>query len=62
MYHATVRHRVKTICVTNHLSQADIEALRFDSAPDVQSALERAYEIVGREAKVRSYRLAVRPW
>jgi nickel-dependent lactate racemase len=53
MYHATVRHRVKkTICVTNHLSQEDIDALGFDSAPDVQAALERAYEIVGREAKV----------
>ena len=52
MYHATVRHRVKTICVTNHLSQEDIDALGFDSAPDVQTALERAYEMVGREAKV----------
>jgi nickel-dependent lactate racemase len=52
MYHATVRHRVKTICVTNHLSQEDIDALGFDFAPDVQTALERAYEMVGREAKV----------
>jgi nickel-dependent lactate racemase len=53
MYHATVRHRVKkTICVTNHLSQEDIDALGFDSAPSVQSALEGAYEIVGRDAKV----------
>jgi nickel-dependent lactate racemase len=53
MYHATVRHRVKrTICVTNHLSQEDVDALGFDAAPDVQTALERAYEMVGREAKV----------
>jgi nickel-dependent lactate racemase len=53
MYHATVRHRVKkTICVTNHLSQEDIDALGFDSAPDVQTALERAYRLVGRDAKV----------
>jgi nickel-dependent lactate racemase len=53
MYHATVRHRVKkTICVTNHLSQEDIDALGFDSAPDVQTALEWAYEIMGRDAKV----------
>jgi len=53
MYHATVRHRVqKTICVTNHLPQEDISVLGFDSAPDVQTALERAYEIVGRDAKV----------
>ena len=53
MYHATVRHRVKrTICVTNHLAQEDIDALGFDSAPSVQAALERAYGIVGRDAKV----------
>jgi nickel-dependent lactate racemase len=53
MYHATVRHRVKkTICVTNHLSQEDIDALGFDFAPDVQTALEEAYEILGRDAKV----------
>ena len=53
MYHATVRHRVKkTICVTNHLSREDIDALGFDFAPDVQSALEWAYESMGREAKV----------
>jgi nickel-dependent lactate racemase len=53
MYHATVRHRVKkTICVTNHLSQEDIDALGFGFAPSVQSALEEAYEILGRDAKV----------
>jgi nickel-dependent lactate racemase len=52
MYHATVRHRVSTLCVTNHLSQEDIDALGFDSAPDVQTALERAYEIAGHDAKV----------
>jgi nickel-dependent lactate racemase len=53
MYHATVRHRVKsTILVTNHMAQRDIDALGFDSAPDVQTALERAYEMLGRDAKV----------
>jgi nickel-dependent lactate racemase len=52
MYHATVRQRVKTICVTNHLSQADVDALGFDVAPSVQVALERAYGIVGRDARV----------
>jgi len=53
MYHAMVRHRVrKTICVTNHLAQEDIAALGFDSAPDVQTALEQAYAILGRDAKV----------
>jgi len=53
MYHATVRHRVeRTICVTNHLLPEDMDALGFNSAPDVQTALERAYEIVGRDARV----------
>lgn len=53
MYHATVRHRVEsTILVTNHLSQEDIDALEFDTAPSVQAALERAYEISSPDAKV----------
>ena len=53
MYHAMVRHRVaSTICVTNHLSQRDLDALEFDAAPDVQSALEIAYDLVGRDAMV----------
>jgi nickel-dependent lactate racemase len=53
MYHAMLRHRVqRTICVTNHLSQQDLDMLAFDSAPTVQAALERAYTLVGREATV----------
>jgi nickel-dependent lactate racemase len=53
MYHATVRHRVRsTICVTNHLAPEDIHALGFDTAPDVQTALERAYRILGPDARV----------
>jgi len=53
MYHAMVRHRVaRTICVTRHMSSLDIEALAFDSAPNVQTALTRAYAIVGHDAQV----------
>jgi nickel-dependent lactate racemase len=53
MYHATVRQRVRTtICVTNHLGREDIDALGFDAAPSVQAALARAYELVGRDARV----------
>lgn len=53
MYHATVRHRVKkTICVTNHLSPEDVDALGFDAAPSVQAALEQAYGMLGHDAKV----------
>jgi len=53
MYHAMVRHRVKrTICVTNHLSQDDLDTLGFDAALDVQTALKRAFDIVGHDARV----------
>jgi nickel-dependent lactate racemase len=53
MYHATVRHRVnKTIVVTNHLPQEDLAVLEFERAPSVQAALEEAYQVLGRQAKV----------
>jgi nickel-dependent lactate racemase len=53
MYHATVRHRLRsTILVTNHLTQQDIDLLSFDSAPSVQSALERAYALLGDDATI----------
>lgn len=52
MYHSTLRHRVTTFCMTNHLSQEDIDALGFISVPDVQTALKRAYKIVGYHGKV----------
>jgi nickel-dependent lactate racemase len=53
MYHAMVRHRVmRTILVTNHMSQQDIQVLEFDSAPSVRAALERAYALLGRDAMV----------
>jgi nickel-dependent lactate racemase len=53
LYHSMVRDRVqKTICVTNHLTPEDLALLGFDSAPDVQTALERAYDLMGRDATV----------
>ena len=53
MYHSMLRHRVKrTLCVTNHMTQADLDDLAFDPAPDVQTALDMAYDLVGRDAKV----------
>jgi len=52
MYHSTLRHRVTTFCVTNHMPQEDIDALGFISAPNVQTALKNAYGIVGRHGKV----------
>ena len=45
MYHATLRHRVKkTVVVTNHLAQEDLDVLEFDRASSVQAALEEAFE------------------
>jgi nickel-dependent lactate racemase len=53
LYHASLVHRVrKTICVTHHLTAAELEILGFDSAPTVQEALEQAYSILGRDALV----------
>lgn len=53
VHHAQVRGRVRqTICVSNHLSQEDIDAMGFEAAPSVQQALERAYELMGFNAKV----------
>ncbi len=53
MYHAMVRHRVqRTLLVTNHMAQEDIDLLEFEAAPSVQEALARAYELVGHEATV----------
>lgn len=53
LYHAMVRDRVqRTICVTHHLLPEDLALLAFDSAPDVQTALERAYDLMGCDATV----------
>jgi len=53
MYHAMLRDRVRsTICVTNHMSQQDLDLLGFDSAPTVQAALARAYDLMWHDAKV----------
>jgi hypothetical protein len=53
MYHATVRHRVeRTILVTNHMAQADIDLLEFDRAPSVQDALAQALDLLSPDATV----------
>jgi nickel-dependent lactate racemase len=51
--HAQVRNRVKkTICVSRNITPEDMKVLGFESASSVQEALEMAYEILGRGAKV----------
>ncbi len=52
MYHSMLRHRVRTFCVTNHLSREDIAALGFEEAASVQEALEESFRILGEDAKV----------
>lgn len=53
MYHAMLRgHAGHTICVSDHLTQQDLDLLGFDRAPSVQAALQRAYGLLGREARV----------
>ncbi len=53
LYHSMLTHRLKrTICVTNHLTAEDLRLLAFDRAPDVQTALEYAYDLMGAEATV----------
>ncbi len=52
MYHSMLRHRVTTFCVSNNLSKEDITALGFIPADNVQSALDEAYRILGKDAKV----------
>ncbi|MGC9395704.1 MAG: nickel-dependent lactate racemase [Anaerolineae bacterium] len=53
LYHAMVHQRVqRTICVSNHLTPEDLALLGFDSAPDVQTALEHAYDLMGCDATV----------
>ena len=51
--HAQVRQRVKkTICVSNHMTPNDIAILGFDTANNAQEALEKAYEILGKDVKI----------
>ncbi len=52
MYHSTLRHRVKTFCVTNHMSKDDIDAIGFEAASSVQDALEKSFRMLGQDAKV----------
>ncbi len=52
MYHSMVRHRTKNFLVTNHLSQNDVRAIGFEQVSDIQSALNKAFKIMGQDARV----------
>lgn len=52
MYHATLRHRVTNFMVSNHWTDDERDVLGFQGQPSVQAALDAAFALLGREAKV----------
>lgn len=52
LFHATVRHRVTTICVSNGFSEADKQCLGFLHAETLDEALKKAFAMTSPEAKV----------
>lgn len=52
LFVATVSRRVTTLCVSQGFADADIRDLGFEPCASVESALQRAYELVGRQASV----------
>ncbi|OFW54699.1 MAG: hypothetical protein A2163_03215 [Actinobacteria bacterium RBG_13_35_12] len=52
MYHATLRHRTTNFIVTNHLKKDEIDILGFEYKKNVQVALDHAFKLLGKDAKV----------
>jgi len=52
LFHSTVRHRTTTLCVSKGFSKEDSECLGFFHMRNMDEALERAFEIMGGNAKV----------
>jgi nickel-dependent lactate racemase len=52
LFHSTLRHRARTICVSQGMTREDAACLGFGYAGSVDAALEEAYRIMGPEAKV----------
>lgn len=52
LFHSTVRHRVKTICVTHSMTKRDVADLGFEWADSIEDALKTAFEIMGNDATV----------
>jgi nickel-dependent lactate racemase len=52
MYHATLAHRTTNLIVTNHMTDEDIAVLGFEKQASVQDALNRAFDVLGGDAKV----------
>ncbi len=52
LFHSKVRNRVKTICISSGLSVEDKQDLGFKHAESIDEAIDLAYELMGRDAKV----------
>jgi nickel-dependent lactate racemase len=52
MYHATLAHRTANLLVTNHMTDEEVAVLGFERQPTVQDALERAFGLLGGDARV----------
>lgn len=52
MYHAMLRHRVTNFIVSNHWTDDERDVLGFQGQPSAQAALDAAFALLGREAKV----------
>jgi nickel-dependent lactate racemase len=52
LFHSTVRHRTTTICVSRGFTKEDAECLGFIYAGSIEKALDMAYDLKGKDAKV----------
>jgi nickel-dependent lactate racemase len=52
LFHSRIRGRVTTICVSNGFTKEDCECLGFIHANDIEEAIDKAFEIKGKTAKV----------
>lgn len=52
LFHARVRHRATTICVSRGFTQKDAECLGFLYAEHMEEALKMAFDLKGSDAKV----------
>lgn len=52
LYHAAMRGRVTTLCVSNHLTADDLACLGFEPAASAQAALARARTLMGPGARI----------
>jgi len=52
LFHSTLRHRAKTLCVSRGLSRQDMGCLGFEYAATLEAALAEAFRLMGPDAAV----------